>query len=230
MEEHPKIKDFMQTRIVTVRPETPVVSATRLLYLNDLKGVPVVDENQKVVGIFTEYDLIAKGSSIHLPVFLKLVLAFDVYRKENTLIREDLEKLLSLQVKEVMNHEPLVLHPETAIDEAIKTFETHHRVDPIPIVDGAGKLVGVIRRADIVKLYARGSVIIPEIHQVATRGVNEKQIKEFIRGFEHNLLGFKWIWTRFWTWIIAVIFIAIAFIALFLVLRMLELIVINLPV
>ena len=200
-----------------------------MLYLNNLKGVPVVDENQRVVGIFTEYDLIAKGSSIHLPVFLKLVLAFDVYRKEDTLIREDLEKLLSLQVKEIMNKEPLVLHPETAIDEAIKTFETHHTVDPIPIVDGAGKLVGIIRRTDIVKLYARGGAIIPEIHEVAARGVSEKQIKEFLKGFERHFLGVKWIWTRFWTWIIVAILIAISFIALFLILRTLEIIVINLP-
>ena len=59
MEKHPQVKDFMQTKIISVKPETPVVSAVRLLYTNKLKGLPVVDNEQKVVGIFTEYDVIS---------------------------------------------------------------------------------------------------------------------------------------------------------------------------
>ncbi|HLD34524.1 MAG TPA: CBS domain-containing protein, partial [Patescibacteria group bacterium] len=75
-EKQPTVKDFMQIKVISVKPETPVVSAVRLLYANNLKGLPVIDNEQKVVGIFTEYDLIAKSSSINLSVFLKLVLAF----------------------------------------------------------------------------------------------------------------------------------------------------------
>lgn len=230
MEKNPQVKDFMQRAVVTVKPETPVVSAVRLLYTRDLKGLPVVDNDQKVIGIFTEYDLIAKGSVINLPVFFKLVLAFDVYKKERSLIRADLEKLLALQVKAVMNPEPLMLHPETSLEEAIKTFEEHHKVDPIPIVDSGGLLVGVIKRSDIVKLYARGGEAVPEIQAVAARGITDRQIKEFLEGFERHLLGLKWIWTKFWAWLVVIIFLAAAFAALFLILRALELIVINLPI
>lgn len=230
MEKHPQVKDFMQTKIISIKPETPVVSAVRLLYTNDLKGLPVVDNEQKVVGIFTEYDLIAKSSSINLPVFLKLVLAFDMYKKEQSLIHEDLEKLLALQVKTIMNPEPLVLHPETNLEEAIKTFEEHHKVNPIPIVDSSGRLVGIISRADIVKLYARGSEAVPEINAVATQGITDRQVKEFLKGFERRFLGINWIWTKFWTWFSVIIFILVIFVVLFFVLRALELVVTNIPI
>src|SRR3989344_5845599 len=203
-EKQPTVKDFMQIKVISVKPETPVVSAVRLLYANNLKGLPVIDDEQKVVGIFTEYDLIAKSSFVNLVVFLKLVLAFDVYKKEQSFIRADLEKLLALQVKTIMNPDPMMLHPETSLEEAVKTFEEHHKVNPIPIVDSNGRLVGIISRAD-------------------------NQVKEFLRGFERRLLGINWIWTKFWTWFAVVIFIVVIFTVLFLVLRALELVVTNIP-
>ncbi|KKU04474.1 MAG: CBS domain containing membrane protein, partial [Candidatus Giovannonibacteria bacterium GW2011_GWA2_45_21] len=52
-EKQPIVKDFMQIKVISVKPETPVVSAVRLLYANNLKGLPVIDNEQKVVGIFT---------------------------------------------------------------------------------------------------------------------------------------------------------------------------------
>ena len=228
-EKQPTVKDFMQIKVISVKPETPVVSAVRLLYANNLKGLPVIDNEQKVVGIFTEYDLIAKSSSINLSVFLKLVLAFDVYKKEQSFIRADLEKLLALQVKTIMNPDPLMLHPETSLEEAVKTFEEHHKVNPIPIVDSNGRLVGIISRADIVKLYARGSEDVTEINAVAAQGITDNQVKEFLRGFERRLLGINWIWTKFWTWFAVVIFIVSIFVVLFFVLRALELVVTNIP-
>lgn len=230
MENNPQVKDFMQTKIVSVKPETPVVSAMRLLYINNLNGLPVIDDEQKVVGVFTEYDLIAQDSSINLSVFLKLVLAFDVYKKEQSMIRADLEKLLALQVKAIMNPEPLMLHPETSLEEAVKTFEEHHKVNPIPVVDSSGHLVGIISRADIVKLYARGSEAVPEINAVATQGITDRQVKEFLKGFERRFLGINWIWTKFWVWLAVIIFIAVIFVTLFFVLRALELVVTNLPI
>lgn len=230
MENNPQVKDFMQTKIVSVKPETPVVSAMRLLYINNLNGLPVIDDEQKVVGVFTEYDLIAQDSSINLSVFLKLVLAFDVYKKEQSMIRADLEKLLALQVKAIMNPEPLMLHPETSLEEAVKTFEEHHKVNPIPVVDSSGHLVGIISRADIVKLYARGSEAVPEINEVAAHGITDRQVKEFLKGFERRFLGIKWIWTKFWVWLALIIFIAVIFVTLFFVLRALELVVTNLPI
>lgn len=229
-EKQPTVKDFMQIKVISVKPETPVVSAVRLLYANNFNGLPVVDDRQKVVGIFTEYDLIAKSPSINMSVFLKLVLAFDVYKKEQSLIRSDLEQLLALQVKTVMNPDPLMLHPETSLEEAVKTFEEHHKVNPIPIVDSNGHLVGIISRADIVKLYARGSEDITEINAVATQGVTDNQVKEFLKGFERRFFGISWIWTKFWTWSAVVIFIAVIFAVLFFVLRTLELVVTNITI
>lgn len=230
MENNPLVKDFMQTKVVSVKPETPVVSAARLLYINNLKGLPVIDEERRVVGIFTEYDLIAQDSSVDLSVFLKLVLAFDMYKKEQSLIRSDLEKLLALQVKTVMNQDPLVLHPETSLEEAIKTFGEHHKVNPIPIVDSGKHLVGIISRADIVKIYAQGGETISEINGVAVRGITDRQVKEFLKEFERRFLGIKWIWAKSWIWFAVIAVIIAVFIVLFLVLRALELVATNLPI
>ena len=50
-----------------------------------------------------------------------------------------------------MNREPLVLKDDSAFDEVIAAFITHHRVNPIPIVDGDNKVVGIVSRFDVLR-------------------------------------------------------------------------------
>src|SRR3989344_7801942 len=128
------IDHFMSNNVVSVSPETPLLEAAQLMYQESFTGLPVIDDAKKIVGIMTEYDLITKGSAIHLPTFLKLINQFDVYRKDKSLIQDDIKKILSLRVSDVMNKDPLTLQANTSVEETAKTFAEHHKVNPILIV------------------------------------------------------------------------------------------------
>lgn len=125
-------------------------------------GLPVVNKDSVVVGILTDYDLTIKGSALHLPTFLKLLKEFEIYKKDSSLIKDDLEKILKMSVADAMNEEPLVLQEGASIEEAVKTFGEHHRVNPIPIVDKDNKLVGILSRRDIIKLFGSKSAHLHE--------------------------------------------------------------------
>jgi CBS domain-containing protein len=56
-----KVKEIMTTRVVTVTADTPVRVIASLLRENRISGVPVVDASGAVVGLVSEYDLLARG-------------------------------------------------------------------------------------------------------------------------------------------------------------------------
>ncbi|MDR7591166.1 MAG: CBS domain-containing protein, partial [Armatimonadota bacterium] len=55
-----RAKDVMTAPAVTVRPDTPVVEAARIMARRRISGLPVVDEEGRLVGIVTEADLLLK--------------------------------------------------------------------------------------------------------------------------------------------------------------------------
>ena len=55
-----RVGDIMTTDIATVRPDTPTENAARLMFSRAISGTPVVDEHGKLVGVVTEFDIIAK--------------------------------------------------------------------------------------------------------------------------------------------------------------------------
>ena len=205
------IKDFMAHDVVSVRPDTPLLEATDMMLKGSFTGVPVVDRGGVVVGILTEYDLLTKGSSLHLPTFLKLVKEFDVYKKDESLISGDLKKILNLKVQDLMNDDPLTLSPEMPIEEAAKAFAEHHKVNPIPIVDGERKLVGLLSRFDIVKFYGGVSPTHPA-HEKGAPYVADRAVKDFLASFEKNFVAVSRYRTRYW-FVVSLAFLVVGIIA-----------------
>lgn len=115
----------MSSGVISVLVNTPIGTAVDIIVTNNFNGIPVLDKAGILVGILTKYDLIVKRN----------------------LLRDD------MVVGDVMNNDPLVLDERQTIDDAIRAFSEHHRVDPIPVVDSDRKLLGVISRYDMVRLF-----------------------------------------------------------------------------
>ncbi|MFA0739764.1 MAG: hypothetical protein LKKZDAJK_002888, partial [Candidatus Fervidibacter sp.] len=99
-------KDIMTTRVVTVKPSTPIPEAARLLVRRKISGVPVVDEKDKtkVVGILTEADLLAAPAG-------------------------------AKTVAEVMRKRVISVSPETPIDE-IAAILVKRKIKRVPVLEG----------------------------------------------------------------------------------------------
>lgn len=144
-------KDIMTKEIVSVTPGTTILSIAELFGKYQFDGVPVIDKNGILQGIITEYDLISKDSSLHLPTLKKVLESLHVSKEDSSRFKEEVLDKLNIKVEDIMNKEPLFLGPETSYEEVIKTFQDHHRVNPIPIVDENRKVLGIISRFDVLK-------------------------------------------------------------------------------
>ncbi|TSC69234.1 MAG: CBS domain containing membrane protein [Parcubacteria group bacterium Gr01-1014_66] len=130
MEKKFVLRDIMTTEIISVKPDTPLLEAGRLIAQHRFNGLPVVDADHRLIGIVTEYSIIRKSL---LP-------------GQRSEVRADMPL-----VRNVMNPEPLVLSPDASLEEVMAAFRDHHSVNPIPVVDKEGFLVGVVSRSDLLK-------------------------------------------------------------------------------
>lgn len=148
------VQDVMIREVISVSPDTPVIEAHEKISSHNFDGVPVVDEEDRLVGILTEYDLIVKGSSLHLPTFQKILSEFPVYQKDRGAFRKEIEELQNMRVRDVMNNDPLTLSEDASFEEVITAFRDHHRVNPIPVIDKDHKVIGVVSRYDVLKMFS----------------------------------------------------------------------------
>jgi CBS domain-containing protein len=149
-------KDVMTRKVITVSPDARIFDAARIISEHNLDGIPVINGDGKLVGIVTEYDLINKTSSINIS-FLQKVLSevnarkSDSSPKSNEAFKNGAKDISNLIVDDIMNKEPLTLKEDSTFDEIVTTFIQHHKVNPIPVLDDNGKLVGIISRFDILR-------------------------------------------------------------------------------
>ncbi|MBF0330526.1 MAG: CBS domain-containing protein [Candidatus Omnitrophica bacterium] len=121
------ITDMMTRNVITVEPTTPVLDLISILVEKRITGIPVVDKNNDLVGIVSEYDV------------LHLLLDGDAATKTAA----------DVMTKNVISFEDT----STAI-EVCEFFINNSSKRRVPIVH-EGKLVGLVSRADIVKLIKK---------------------------------------------------------------------------
>ena len=180
-----KIEDLMVREVVTVSPDTSLVEAAALLTTHDFTGLPVVDREGKLIGLLTEFDLISRGTMIHLPTLAKLLKDFKFYKDDKDFVLPDIQKILNLKVKEVMNSEPMTLSPSAPLEEAVALFAEHHAINPVPIVDENRKLLGVLARFNIVKFFSASGHAPRKVIQ---KSVGKTDVDTFLSKFEENFV------------------------------------------
>ena len=134
--EQAQVKDIMTEKVISIHVDTPITDVIRILIEKGFSGLPVVDKENKLIGLITEYSFI---NSSHLKKSLKE-------------IEEDAEELADALAEEVMNAEPLTLYFDDTYEDALALFSKHHSINPVPVIDRDNKLVGVVSRFDLIKL------------------------------------------------------------------------------
>lgn len=211
------VNDLMTKEVISVHPETPLIEAANTLLKYSFSGLPVIDENNVLVGIITDYDLIIKGSSVHLPTFIKLLSQLDIYKKDQGLIKDDLKKIFEMKVKDVMNPDPFVLLDNAPIEEAFAAFREHHKINPILVVDREKKIIGVLSRYDLNKLFRSPS---PFLEGVSNKERDiDRDINLFIDGFGKQFIFVSKFRTHSWLFV-SILFAVIGYlVAWFWILR-----------
>ncbi|MFN3326631.1 MAG: CBS domain-containing protein [Bryobacteraceae bacterium] len=146
-----KACEVMTREPVTVAPETTVGEIARLLTERRISGVPVVDSENKLVGIITETDLFPKEKGVPFSM-VRLPSLFDQWLDPEQ-IREFYEASKGRQARDVMTKDVASVGPEDDIGTAAKIMMNRH-VNRIPVVEN-GKLIGIITRQDLIRWMAK---------------------------------------------------------------------------
>jgi CBS domain-containing protein len=182
--ENLKVKDIMTKGLVVVEPDDDVVYAAKILAQHNFNGLPVINKENVLIGIITEYDLISQGNAVHLPTLINILGNIGFYKKDKSLIKDDLKNLLSLKVKDIMNTDPLYVEDDAWIQEVADLFAHHHRVNPIPVIDKYKRLVGIVSRFDLIRLFADARAS-KNVDEKKTEHI-DKKVDNFIDDFEHR--------------------------------------------
>lgn len=147
-----KVKDIMTKKIVTLDPDDGLDKAAQLFEDPNHDGFPVVNEDGKLIGLITAYDMVSQSYAIHLPSLMNILEnAYD--QNGSVKLKEHFDRLKTVKVRDMMNQDPLVVSPDVNVENLAKEFIQHHRVNPIPVIDQDKKLVGIVSRVDIIKFF-----------------------------------------------------------------------------
>ena len=140
--------DIMTTDVITVTKDTNLQDLARIFYENHINGVPVVDDDGRLIGIICESDLIRKNKKLHIPT---VVTIFDAvfYLESPKKLEKEIERINATKVEDLYTKEVFTIDEQTEIDE-IATFMTQKKLYTIPVVDG-DRLVGIIGKADLIR-------------------------------------------------------------------------------
>ncbi|CAI9786299.1 unnamed protein product [Fraxinus pennsylvanica] len=147
------VGDFMTRKedLHVVKPSTTVDEALEMLVEKRITGFPVINDDWKLVGVVSDYDLLAldsiSGSGQHDTNMFPDV---DSTWKTFNEIQKLLSKTNGQSVGDLMTPAPLVVHENSNLEDAARLLlKTKYR--RLPVVDGDGKLVGIITRGNVVR-------------------------------------------------------------------------------
>jgi CBS domain-containing protein len=141
-----KVRNVMTSEVVTVNEQTPFTEIVRLMAAHKVSALPVVDDEGKVVGLVSEADLLRKEEyqdEQEEPNWLE--------RRRERVARS---KAAARTAAGVMSTPVITVDPEATVPMAARLL-ARHAVKRLPVVDSRGRLVGIVSRADLLRLFLR---------------------------------------------------------------------------
>ena len=147
-----KAKEIMTRNVKTVKLDTTVEEIVKVLALSHISGVPVVDDDDRVLGIVTEHDLLLRDKIKQAVPRMALFGLFVVPEEE---VQKAYRGYCNVHASEIMKKN-VISFPEDADINEIAKFMHKHKINRVPITDN-GKLTGIISRADIIRSIVGGA-------------------------------------------------------------------------
>ncbi|MEU3340744.1 CBS domain-containing protein [Streptomyces sp. NPDC006668] len=119
------IGEVMTSEVVHARRATPFKELIRLLDRHRISGLPVVDHDDKVIGVVSGTDLVRARTTVRAGT-----------------------------AGELMSSPAITAHPEQPVPDAARVME-RHGVDRLPVVDEEDRLIGIATRRDLLRVFLR---------------------------------------------------------------------------
>ena len=140
----PTVKDVMTTTVVAVKQGASYKEMAALLRKYRVSAFPVLDDDQRVIGVVSEADLLAKAA---LNADRGGAITAMMHHKE-------LKKADGVTAGDLMTSNVVTVKPDDTVEQAARLMY-HLQVKRLPVVDAGGYLVGIVSRADLLTVFDR---------------------------------------------------------------------------
>lgn len=153
------VADIMTTtKLFTCTKDTTTDEALEILVDNHITGLPVVDRAGTVIGVVSDFDLLALegiGQEKSYELFPDTASDWNSFFE----VQKLLGKMSGRFVGDVMTSQPICVRPATSMFDAANML-LKMKIRRLPVVDEQGKLVGMLTRGNVIKaaLVARKSL------------------------------------------------------------------------
>ncbi len=140
------IRDVMTKDVITIKNDADVNDVIRLLSDNNISGLPVIGNENHVIGIVTEADILSMAGMKRGHTFRDIL---------KHILGEPLPlRKTGSKVGDVMTSPAITTKAGVSIKEAAKIMD-ERRIKRLPVLDSKNKLIGIISRADIVRAIGK---------------------------------------------------------------------------
>ncbi len=141
------VKDVMSTRVIAARKGASFKEMAEKLREYRVSAFPVIDNDCKVIGVVSEADLLTKealdGGHAGMPGMISGIVQ-----------SQEEERAARLTAGDLMTHPAVTVEPDDTVEHAARLMYAR-RVKRLPVTDTAGRLAGIISRADVLAVYSR---------------------------------------------------------------------------
>ncbi len=140
-----KIKEIMTKDVISIKPDDDAKDALALLLKKEISGLPVIDDKNRLAGMFTEKEVL----TMILPSYLEKVGKF-MYQENPKAVKQKITNFQKMKVKDIMRREVVTVDEDTALCEVARIMLTQ-RVRRLPVLNKEKVVVGIVARQDVVK-------------------------------------------------------------------------------
>lgn len=138
------VRDVMTTRVVSVRKDASFRDMAAMLRGTRISAFPVIDDAGRVIGVVSEADLLVKEAVQADGASLVAALRH---------LRED-AKATGVSAGDLMTSPAITIGPDAPVQEAARLMYDR-RIKRLPVVNSAGRLLGIISRVDVLAVFSR---------------------------------------------------------------------------
>jgi sulfide:quinone oxidoreductase len=139
-----KVKDIMTTGVLTVQTGTPLTKAAAYMAEHNVSSLPVVDVDNKLIGIITESDFLA-ALNIHEDSAMTEMFDMIIRRKRPA-------KTRGTSVDGLMTRDPITIKEDDTVSRAIQVMDKN-KIKRLVITDTEHHVQGIVSRPDLMSLY-----------------------------------------------------------------------------
>lgn len=140
--------DIMEKNVITAKKDTTIFDLVDMFVEHNITAIPVVDDDNAVVGIVTDADLLYKEVKPHVPQYVNL-LGANIYYGNLKKYEQGFKKLFACTAEQLMTQKVVMAGPDASMEDLASVMVAEH-LKAIPIVKDK-KLLGMVERKCILK-------------------------------------------------------------------------------